>query len=61
LNKEMHGKFFRDVNEFACTRTYEWVKSGYVNKSTEGFIFAAQDFEFSSYSNHVRIKYFRIF
>ena len=42
-SKEMHGKFFRDVSEFACPRMYEWVKSGYVNKSTEGFLFAAQE------------------
>ena len=42
-NKEMHGKFFREVKEFACARSCEWVKSGYVNKSTEGFLFAAQE------------------
>jgi len=35
--------FFREVNEFACTRLCEWVKSGYVNKCNEGFIFAAQE------------------
>jgi len=27
----------------ACSRTYKWVKSGYVNKTTEGFLFAAQE------------------
>lgn len=43
MNKEMHGKFFREVKEFACTRSCEWVKSGFVNKSTEGFLFAAQE------------------
>ena len=32
-----------DVGEFASNRTYEWVKSGYVNKSREGFLFAAQE------------------
>ena len=42
-SKELHGRFFREVSEFACPRMYEWVKSGYVNKSTEGFLFAAQE------------------
>jgi len=41
--KEMHGKFLRDVEEFVCPRMFEWTKSGYVNKSTEGFLFAAQE------------------
>jgi len=40
-NKEMHGKFFRDVRDFASLRMFEWTKSGYVNKSIEGFLFAA--------------------
>jgi len=43
VNKEMHGKFFREVCAFASPRMFEWVKSGYVNKSTEGFLFAAQE------------------
>ena len=43
FNKEMHGRFFRDVEGFASWRMFEWVKSGYVNKSTEGFLFAAQE------------------
>ena len=37
------ASFFRDVSEFACPRMNEWVKSGYVNKITEGFLFAAQE------------------
>jgi len=40
-NKEMRGKFFRDVRDFASLRMFEWTKSGYVNKSIEGFLFAA--------------------
>ena len=43
FNKEMHGRFFRDVEGFASWRMFEWVKSGYINKSTEGFLFAAQE------------------
>ena len=40
--KQMHGKWFRE-NEGAIAKSFSWVSSGYVNKSTEGFIFAAQE------------------
>ena len=44
LDKKLHGKFFRDVREVAATeRMFDWVKHGSVNKSTEGFVFAAQE------------------
>jgi len=43
VNKKIHGRFFREVYEFASPRMYEWVKRGYVNKSTEGFLFATQE------------------
>ena len=42
--KKMHGKFFRDVQEIsASSELFDWVKCGSVNKSTEGFLFAAQE------------------
>ena len=44
LEKKLHGKFFRDVSEVAATENmFDWVKCGSVNKSTEGFVFAAQE------------------
>ena len=44
LEKKLHGKFFRDVREVAATENmFDWVKCGSVNKSTEGFVFAAQE------------------
>ena len=39
----MHGRFFREVSEVADQSMFDWVKSGSVNKVTEGFIFAAQE------------------
>ena len=42
--KKMHGRFFRDVSEVGPSEDlFDWVKCGSVNKSTEGFIFAAQE------------------
>ena len=41
--KSMHGKFFREVAEGATSDMYEWVSRGSVNKTTEGYIFAAQE------------------
>jgi hypothetical protein len=41
--KVMHGKFFRDVKELAHERSWDWVKGGYLSKSTEGYVFAAQE------------------
>ena len=42
-NKPMHGKFFREIAKDATADMYEWVAKGRVNKTTEGFIFAAQE------------------
>ena len=42
--KKLHGKFFRDVSGVAPSEElFDWVKCGSVNKSTEGFVFAAQE------------------
>ena len=41
--KRLHGKFFRDVRDVADGRSWQWVKAGYMAKSMEGFVFAAQE------------------
>ena len=43
LTKTMHGEWFRGVSSFASQRTFDWVKKGYLDKRTEGFLFAAQE------------------
>ena len=42
-NKKMHGKFFREVSNDATPDSYDWVRKGHVKKSTEAYIFAAQE------------------
>ena len=48
VGKPLHGRFFNstDVNEqgdtIAGPRSWEWVRSGYMTKSTEAYLFAAQ-------------------
>ena len=41
--KRLHGKFMRDVRDVADDRSWQWVRAGYLSKSTEGFVFAAQE------------------
>ena len=41
--KKLHGKFFRDVKGVASDRSWQWLRGGYLYKSTEGFICAAQE------------------
>jgi len=41
--KAMHGKFFRDVEGVADGRSWQWLRAGYLAKSTEAFICAAQE------------------
>ena len=43
VTKTMHGEWFRGVSTFASQRTFDWVKKGYLDKRTEGFLFAAQE------------------
>ena len=41
--KAMHGKFFREVEGAADARSWQWLRAGYLAKSTEAFVFAAQE------------------
>ena len=49
LAKPLHGRFFRTTKEdsngevIAGPRSWEWVRSGYMTKSTEAYLFAAQE------------------
>ena len=46
LNKSMHGEWFRNLLENGdkvSQKTFDWLKKGYLDKRTEGFIFAAQE------------------
>ena len=43
MTKTMHGEWFRGVSSFASQRSFDWVKKGYLDKRTEGFLFAAQE------------------
>ena len=41
--KKLHGKFFRDVKDVADDRSWQWIRGGFMAKSTEAFVFAAQE------------------
>ena len=49
LSKPLHGKFFSTVNDLAeegdvdLDRSWQWLKGGYLTKSTESYIMAAQE------------------
>ena len=49
LSKPLHGKFFSTVNNLAeegyvdLDRSWQWLKGGYLTKSTESYIMAAQE------------------
>ena len=43
MEKTLHGSFFRKVNEVASERSWQWLRGGYLYKSTEGYICAAQE------------------
>lgn len=43
LEKRLHGKFLRDVKEVADERSWQWLRAGYLNKGTEGYVCAAQE------------------
>jgi hypothetical protein len=61
--KPLHGRFFRGTendangNAIAGPRSWEWVRSGYMTKSTEAYIFAAQEQALST--NSMRAKVYR--
>ena len=48
-SKPLHGKFFNVIEELAeegvvdQDRSWQWLKAGFLSKSTEGFIMAAQE------------------
>ena len=41
--KKIHGRYLKDMKEAGCNRTWQWLQGGYLNKSMEGFIMAAQE------------------
>ena len=41
--KRLHGKFLKDVEQVADNRSWQWVRGGYLAKSMEAFVFAAQE------------------
>ena len=63
IDKPLHGRYFRttkvDVKgeEIAGPRSWDWVKSGYMTKSTEAYLFAAQ--EQALRTNSVRANIYR--
>ena len=40
--KKLHGKFVVDVEAVADSRSWQWLRAGYLAKSTEAYLFAAQ-------------------
>lgn len=42
-SKRLHGRFFRDVREIADVRSWQWLRGGFLAKSTEAYMFAAQE------------------
>ena len=41
--KVLHGRFLREMDKNASDRTWQWVRGGFLAKSTEAFVFAAQE------------------
>ena len=44
--KKLHGKFITSVEELEgvdMKKSFDWIKSGYLKKETEGLIFAGQE------------------
>ena len=39
----IHGKFFREVEEVADPRSWQWLRGGYLDKNNESYICAAQE------------------
>ena len=37
------GPFEREVGEVADERSWQWLRAGHLGKSTEGYVFAAQE------------------
>jgi hypothetical protein len=43
MEKKLHGKFFNEVKDVADERSWQWLRGGYLDKRTEGFVCAAQE------------------
>ena len=41
--KKLHGKILGEMKDLGTERNWQWIKSGLVSKSVEGFMFAAQE------------------
>ena len=41
--KELHGKWWEGVKDVADGRSWQWLRGGYLAKSTEAYLFAAQE------------------
>ena len=41
--KQLHGKSKRETEEVLSAETWGWIRKGYLEKETEGLIFAAQE------------------
>lgn len=41
--KRLHGKFWKDVKDVAGNRSWQWLRAGYLAKSTEAYVIAAQE------------------
>ena len=37
INKNKYGKFFRDTKEVRGPRSYDWLKGGYLGKTTDSY------------------------
>ena len=42
-DKKLHGKFFSDIKDIAHEKSWQWLRGGFVDKRTEGFVCAAQE------------------
>ena len=42
-SKSMHGEWFRNLGNNTSLKSSDWITKGYLDKRTEGYIFAAQE------------------
>ena len=43
MEKKLHGKFFNEVKDVADERSWQWLRGGFLDKRTEGYVCAAQE------------------
>ena len=41
--KKLHGKFFNTVEGVADARSWQWLRAGYLGKTSEAYVCAAQE------------------